>query len=304
MGKSRPLPAPPQPERRRPRRGGSGSTTDSGRPRSPCSLRVWPYLARAAARPDQYFMGEGAPVTSPALSRKAPPSPAARPGDAPREASIPSAPAQTDTALNALRLPRHAPGPPHPLWSTKPQVHATHLHTATRTHHRARHALYKDDNTNKTTGTHHTQRASHQDAQHTHIHTPDASQTHITQRCIHHRPTCTSHTRHPATHAQTHTTHRASPQRPSDISLRGPFTTDTHTYIQTLSLTHMHTHTQYASTETLRRSPWIHKHTPHTAQGHHPSWSQGLPSRCGHGSGEGQAGLSSCPPGPGLAPCG
>lgn len=194
-------------------------------------------------------MGEGAPVTSPAQSRKAPPSPAAHPGDTPGKPAYPRPqPRQTLPSTHSA-FPGHAPGPRTLSGAQSPRC-TPHTCTLPLGHTTEPDTLYKDDDTNKTTGTHHTQRAGHQDAQHTHIHTPDASQTHITQRRIHHRPTCTSHTRHPATHAQTHTTHRASPQRPSDISLRGPFTTDTHVRTNSLSYTHAHTHTVY-----LHRDP-------------------------------------------------
>lgn len=247
-------------------------------------------------------MGEGAPVTSPAQSRKAPPSPAAHPGDTPGKPAYPRPqPRQTLPSTHSA-FPGHAPGPRTLSGAQSPRC-TPHTCTLPLGHTTEPDTLYKDDDTNKTTGTHHTQRAGHQDAQHTHIHTPDASQTHITQRRIHHRPTCTSHTRHPATHAQTHTTHRASPQRPSDISLRGPFTTDTHVRTNSLSYTHAHTHSIPP-----QRPPDVHhgytSTRPILPRPPNPSWSQGLPSHCGHGSGEGQAGLSSCPPGPGLGPCG
>lgn len=106
----------------------------------------------------------------------------------------------------------------------------------------------------------------------------------MTQRCLYHR-----HTRHTPTHACMHThtnTHNMLSERPPNISLRATFVTDTHTlhaHIRINLSSHMHIHTQYTFTETLGHSLWIVPHHP----GPPPSGSPGLPSHCGHGTGEG-----------------
>lgn len=85
-----------------------------------------PCFSRAAARPDQYFMGEGAPVTSPApsLAGRRRPLPLS-PGDRPQEPST--------SAPRAVSTFRHA----QPSWPTVPSPEPCPGHKDPRTRHSA-----------------------------------------------------------------------------------------------------------------------------------------------------------------------
>ena len=64
-----------------------------------------------------------------------------------------------------------------------------------------------------------------------------------------------------------------------------------HTYIQSLSFSLSHTHTQYMPSQRSLDICHGYTSTCPTRPRPPPSWSPGLPSHCEHGSGEGQAGL-------------
>jgi len=93
---------------------------------------------------------------------------------------------------------------------------------------------------------------------HTHTHTHQMPHRHTVHTDTFTTDPQAHHTEDTLPFTRTHTTHRASPHRPSDYhsEVHSPCTH----ILQTLSL--KHTHTIYAFTETLRHLLWMHKHSP------------------------------------------